>query len=91
MKNFVLIGVSGYVAKKHLLAIKNSNNNLIAAYDVNKNISILKDLFPRCKFINKFNSFKKFILESKKKINYLTVCSQIIFIINILSLGLKWG
>ncbi len=75
MKNFVLIGVSGYVAKKHLLAIKNSNNNLIAAYDVNKNLSILKDLFPRCKFINKIKSLKKFILESKKKINYLTVCS----------------
>ena len=75
MKNFVLIGISGYVAKKHLFAIKNSNNNLIAAYDVNKNLDNLKKYFPNCNFFTKLKDLRQHIKNSKKKIHYLTVCS----------------
>ena len=67
MKNFVLIGISGYVAKKHLFAIKNSNNNLIAAYDVNKNLDNLKKYFPNCNFFTKLKDLRQHIKNSKKK------------------------
>ena len=47
MKNFALIGVGGYVAPRHLKAIKETGNNLIAALDKNDSVGILGQLFSR--------------------------------------------
>ena len=46
MKNFVLIGLGGYIAPRHLKAIKETGNNLIAAYDKNDSVGIIDSYFP---------------------------------------------
>lgn len=48
MKNFALIGVSGYIAPRHMKAIKDTNNNLIAAIDKFDSVGIIDSYFPKC-------------------------------------------
>ena len=47
MKNFALIGVSGYIAPRHMKAIKETNNNLIAALDKFDSVGIIDRYFPK--------------------------------------------
>ena len=54
MKKFGLIGVSGFVSERHLLAIRETGNQLICAYDINKNTELLKKYFPMCNFTQQF-------------------------------------
>ena len=75
MKNFILIGSSGYVAKKHLNAIKKTKNKLLAAYDIKKEDDLLNSFFPKSNFFSNLNSLQKFITTSKTKIHYLVICS----------------
>ena len=44
-KKFVLFGAGGYVAPKHLKAIKDTNNELVASYDVTDSVGILIHIF----------------------------------------------
>ena len=46
MANFAMIGASGYIAPRHMKAIKETNNNLIAAFDPYDGIGILDSYFP---------------------------------------------
>lgn len=50
MKNFVLVGACGYIAPKHFQAIKETNNNLVAAYDITQNAGIIDKYFPESSF-----------------------------------------
>ena len=53
MKNFVLIGAAGFIAPRHMRAIKDTNNNLIASLDPSDNVGILI-LFPESNFFHRF-------------------------------------
>lgn len=78
MKNFVLIGVGGYIAPRHLKAIKDTGNNLIAALDKNDSVGILDSYFPDADFFTEFERFDRHLEKLKRKgvpIDYLTVCS----------------
>lgn len=78
MKNFALIGVGGYVAPRHLKAIKETGNNLIAALDKNDSVGILDSYFPEADFFTEFERFDRHLEKLKRKgvyIDYLTVCS----------------
>ena len=46
MKNFALIGASGYIAPRHMKAIKHTNNNLIVALDKYDSVGVLDNYFP---------------------------------------------
>ena len=46
MKNFALIGAAGYIAPRHLRAIKETNNNLVAALDKSDSVGIMDSFFP---------------------------------------------
>ena len=46
MKNFALIGAAGYIAPRHMRAIKDTGNRLSAAYDVNDSVGIIDSLAP---------------------------------------------
>ena len=46
MKNFALIGVGGYIAPRHLKAIKDTGNNLVSAYDRSDSVGIMDSYFP---------------------------------------------
>src|SRR5574338_165162 len=78
MKNFAIIGVGGYIAPRHLKAIKDTGNNLIAALDKNDSVGILDSYFPEADFFTEFERFDRHLEKLKRKgtrIDYLTVCS----------------
>ena len=53
-KRFVLIGAAGYVAPRHMKAIKDIGGELIAAYDPHDSIGVLDSYFPDCAFFTEF-------------------------------------
>ncbi len=54
MKNFVLVGAGGYIAPRHMKAIKDTNNNLLAALDKHDSVGILDNYFPNADFFIEF-------------------------------------
>lgn len=78
MKNFVLIGAGGYVAPRHLKAIKDSGNNLLAALDKHDSVGILDAYFPQADFFTEFERFDRHcekLRRSNTPIHYVSVCS----------------
>ena len=61
MKNFIMIGAAGYIAPRHMKAIKNTNNNLIAAYDPYDGVGIIDSFFPNAKFFVEFERFDRHV------------------------------
>jgi UDP-N-acetyl-2-amino-2-deoxyglucuronate dehydrogenase len=89
MKNFVLVGGGGYIASKHFEAIKNTGNNLLAAFDIAENVGSVDNFFPYAKFFFKLNLFIKFLKKNKNKINYLVICAPNYLHYFYIILGLK--
>lgn len=80
MKNFALTGIAGYVAPRHLKAIKETGNNLIAALDPHDSVGILDSYFPEAKYFKDFERFDRHLEKIKRKnnfdkIDYLSICS----------------
>tara|TARA_B100000780_G_C21127007_1_gene457878 strand:+ start:22597 stop:23454 length:858 start_codon:yes stop_codon:yes gene_type:complete len=73
MMKFGIIGIAGYVAKKHLNCIKKMDGSLIAAYDKHDNVGFIDRDFPSANFFKKEQQFFSYI--KKKKIDYLVICS----------------
>lgn len=78
MKNFGIIGVGGYIAPRHLKAIKETGNNLIVALDKNDSVGIMDSYFPQCSFYTEYERFDRFvekIKHTKDKLDYVSVCT----------------
>ncbi|MCK5087842.1 MAG: Gfo/Idh/MocA family oxidoreductase [Melioribacteraceae bacterium] len=80
MKNFALTGVAGYVAPRHLKAIKDTNNNLIAALDPHDSVGILDRFFSEAHYFSEFDRFDRHLEKLKRSseeqsIDYLSICS----------------
>jgi len=78
MKNFILIGAAGYIAPRHLKAIKETGNQLIAAYDPYDGVGIMDSYFPQADFFTEFERFDRHIEKLKRsgvKIDYVSICS----------------
>jgi UDP-N-acetyl-2-amino-2-deoxyglucuronate dehydrogenase len=78
MKNFALIGAGGYIAPRHMKAIKDTGNNLIAALDKNDSVGILDSYFPDADFFTEFERFDRHLEKLKRqgvKIDFVSVCS----------------
>ena len=78
MKNFALIGAAGYIAPRHLKAIKNTGNNLSAAFDPFDSVGIMDSYFPNVDFFVEFERFDRHVEKLKRKntpIDYVSVCS----------------
>jgi len=78
MKNFALIGAGGYIAPRHMRAIKDTGNNLIAALDKHDSVGILDSYFPQTEFFVEFERFDRHIEKLKRlgmRTDYVTVCS----------------
>lgn len=78
MKNFALIGASGYIAPRHMKAIKETGNNLIAALDPFDSVGILDSFFPNADFFTDFERFDRHfdkIRRAGTTIDYVSVCS----------------
>ena len=78
MKNFALIGAAGYIAPRHLKAIKATNNLLLAAVDPNDSVGIIDSYFPEADFFTEFERFDRQIDKLKragKPVEYVSICS----------------
>ncbi|HIL34692.1 MAG TPA: Gfo/Idh/MocA family oxidoreductase [Nitrospiria bacterium] len=61
MKDFALIGAAGYIAPRHMKAIKETGNNLVAALDRNDSVGIMDRYFPEADFFTEFERFDRHI------------------------------
>src|SRR5258708_22405582 len=80
MKNFALTGVAGFVALRHLKAIKDTENTLIAALDPHDSIGILDQHFPEAYFFTETERFDRFLeklrhQDEAHRLHYLSICS----------------
>lgn len=79
MKNFAMIGVAGYVAARHLRAIKDTGNDLLVALDKFDSVGIMDSYFPEASFFVEFERFDRHIEKLRKKKNiqldYMGICT----------------
>jgi UDP-N-acetyl-2-amino-2-deoxyglucuronate dehydrogenase len=80
MNKFALIGASGYIAPRHMKAIKESGNDLVAALDPNDSVGVIDSFFPNAYFFTEFERFDRHIDKMRRKdktsgIDYVSICS----------------
>jgi UDP-N-acetyl-2-amino-2-deoxyglucuronate dehydrogenase len=79
MKKFALIGAAGFVASRHMKAIKETGNVLVAALDKHDCVGILDSYFPDASFFVEFERFdrhlEKLRYEKGDKVDYVSICS----------------
>jgi len=66
MKNFGLIGAAGFIAVRHLRAIKETGNNLLAALDKFDSVGIIDSYFPNADFFVEFERFDRHFDKMKR-------------------------
>ncbi len=79
MKNFGLIGTAGYIAPRHLRAIKETNNNLVAALDPSDSVGVIDQFFPNAAFFVEYERFDRHLDKLNRELNqpldYLSICT----------------
>ena len=79
MKNFALIGAAGYIAPRHMRAIKDTGNHLAVAYDINDSVGIIDSISPQSEFFTEFERFLERAHQLKRQssttLDYVSVCS----------------
>ncbi|MBN8584486.1 MAG: Gfo/Idh/MocA family oxidoreductase [Ignavibacteria bacterium] len=78
--NFALIGAGGFVAPRHLRAIRDNNQNLLAILDPNDSVGIIDSYFPEASFFTEFERFDRHCEKLRrdgdnKRIHYVSICS----------------
>ena len=92
-KNFALIGAAGYIAPRHMTAIKKTSNNLLEVLDPNDNVGTIDSYFPQADF---FTEFERFDLQIEKlrregnNLEYISICSlnDLLRLISVLLYGI---
>lgn len=78
MKKFALIGAAGFIGPRHLRAIKETGNTLVAALDKVDSVGIMDNFFPGADFFVEYERFDRHIEKLTRKgdpIDYLSICS----------------
>lgn len=78
MKDFAMIGAAGFIAPRHLKAIKETGNRLVAALDKFDSVGIMDSYFPNASFFVEFERFDRHIEKLHRQnhaIDYLSICS----------------
>ena len=94
MKKFALIGAAGYIAPRHMKAIKDTNNNLVAAMDKNDSVGVIDSHFPDAAFFTEFERFDRHMEKIKRKgegIDYVSICSPNYLHDAHIRFGLRYG
>jgi len=79
-KNFAITGVAGYVAPRHLRAIKETGNRLVAAVDPHDSVGLLDSYFADVSFFTEFERFDRHIEKLRRqgedqRVHYVSICS----------------
>jgi UDP-N-acetyl-2-amino-2-deoxyglucuronate dehydrogenase len=80
MHNFALIGAAGYVASRHMKAIHETGNQLVATLDPSDSVGIIDSYFPDADFFTEFERFDRHIDKCRRaggdrQIDYVSICS----------------
>jgi len=80
MQNFGLIGAAGYIAPRHIRAIHDTGNKLIAATDISDSVGILDSYFPEAKFFTEIERFDRHLeklrrADENQRVTYMSICS----------------
>lgn len=78
MKRFALIGAAGFIAPRHMKAIKDTGNDLVAALDKFDSVGVIDSYFPGADFFTEFERFDRHIEKLRLKgnmLDYVSVCS----------------
>ena len=80
INNFALMGAGGFVAPRHLRAIKENGQNLVAIYDPNDSVGIIDSYFPDASFFTEYERFDRHIEKLRRKgdnkgVDYISICS----------------
>lgn len=80
MKNFALIGAAGYIAPRHMKAIKDTGNNLVAVLDKQDSVGIIDSYFPDADFFVEFERFDRYTEKlrrqgNERRIHYVSIAS----------------
>ena len=80
MKNFALIGAAGYIAPRHMKAIKDTGNALVAAFDPNDSVGVIDSFFPEADFFTEFERFDRHVdklhrANHERRVDYVAICS----------------
>lgn len=95
MKNFALIGAAGYIAPRHMKAIKETGNQLTVSYDINDSVGIIDSISPESEFFTQFEEFSNYCYNLKRnnedKIDIVSVCSPNYLHYPHIAAGLRMG
>jgi UDP-N-acetyl-2-amino-2-deoxyglucuronate dehydrogenase len=78
MKKFALIGAAGYIAPRHLQAIKDTGNTLVAALDKSDTVGIMDSYFPEADFFTEYERFDRHLDKLRRQgngVDYVSICS----------------
>ena len=80
MKNFALIGAAGYIAPRHMKAIKDTGHCLVAALDKSDSVGIIDNYFPEADFFTEFERFDRHVeklrrSKNDRQIHYISIAS----------------
>lgn len=80
MSNFALVGAAGYIAPRHMQAIKATGHTLVAALDPKDSVGIIDSYFPAAHFFTEFERFDRHIdklrrLHPDRRVDYVSICS----------------
>ncbi|MFB9149860.1 Gfo/Idh/MocA family protein [Roseovarius ramblicola] len=78
MNRFALVGAAGYIAPRHMKAIRDTGNDLVAAMDVNDSVGILDSHFPEAQFFTEFEQFDAFVETERRAgrgLDYVSIAS----------------
>lgn len=92
--DFALIGAAGYVAPRHMKAIRESGGTLVAAFDPADSVGVIDEYFPDAWFFSEFERFDRHVNRIRREgqaISYLTVCSPNYFHDAHVRFGLRAG
>ncbi|RZQ56284.1 oxidoreductase [Pseudidiomarina tainanensis] len=95
MKNFALIGAAGYIAPRHMHAIKDTGNNLSVAYDINDSVGVIDSISPASEFFTDFERFYDHAWRLKRnadsKLDYVSICTPNHMHLSHITAGLRLG
>jgi UDP-N-acetyl-2-amino-2-deoxyglucuronate dehydrogenase len=78
VKRFGLVGAAGFVAPRHMRAIHETGNSLIAALDPNDSVGIIDSYFPDASFFTEFERFDRHVDKLRRvgeALDYVSICS----------------
>ena len=94
MKQFAVIGLSGYIAPRHIKAIKETRSNLLAAIDPHDNVGFLDSYYPEASFFTEYVRFDRYmdkLQNTSSGVDFVSVCSPNYLHDAHIKSALRWG